>query len=108
MNFNLAQESITENWTLNDLEKALNSFKNHKARDINGHTYEIFKFGVKDLKELLLQLFNKVKKSQTYPSIFCFSTITSIWKRKGSQRDLENDRGIFNVTKIRSILDRMI
>ena len=108
MNYQLAQCHTTEDWTLKDLEQALRSLKNNKARDIHGHTYELFKFCGKDLKESLLKLFNMIKRSQKYPSILSFSSITSIWKRKGSQRDLENDRGIFNVTKIRSILDRMI
>ena len=34
--------------------------------------------------------------------------ISSFLKKKGEKSDLENDRGVFNVTKIRSILDRMI
>ena len=53
-------------------------------------------------------MFNRIKKSQIYPSIFQPSTITSIWKRKGEQSNLDNDRGIFNVTKIRSILDKLL
>ena len=65
-------------------------------------------YGGKDLKESLLTLLNLIKRSQIYPSIFQKSTITSIWKGKGSKRDLENDRGIFNVAKVRSILDKLI
>ena len=90
------------------LEKALKSLKNHKARDIHGHVYEIFKFGGKDLKASLLTLFNLIKQKHIYPSISCKSTIMSIWNRKSSQRDLENDWGIFNFPKIRSILDKII
>ena len=108
MNFELAKKERSSDWTLKDLETALKSLKSHKARDIHGHTYELFKFGGKALKESLLNLFNRTKNMETYPSIFRFSTITSIWKKKGSQRDLENDRGIFNVPKIRSILDKLI
>ena len=40
--------------------------------------------------------------------MFTSSTITSIWKKKGSQTELDNDRGIFNVMKNRSILDKLI
>ena len=53
-------------------------------------------------------MFNRVRRSQTYPSIFFPSTITSIWKKKGEQSNINNDRGIFNVTKIRSILDKLL
>ena len=103
-----AQSVVTEDWTIRDLEVALNSCKNNKARDIYGHTYELFKYGGKDLKGSLLSMFNRVRRSQTYPSIFFPSTITSIWKKKGEQSNLNNDRGIFNVTKIRSILDKLL
>ena len=51
---------------------------------------------------------NLVKKTQKYPSIFSPANISSFWKKKGDKSDLENDRGIFNVTKIRSIMDRML
>ena len=96
----LAKQDVTEDWSFKQLEAALKSLKNHKARDIWGHTYELFKYGGKDLKYSLLSLFNRVKKSQTYPSIFKSSTITSIWKKKDDQTELDNDRDIFNVTKI--------
>ena len=96
-NYDLAQTETSTEWSITDLEKALKSLKNNKARDIHGHTYEIFKFGGHDLKISLLKLFNLVKKTQTYPTIFHSSTITSIWKKKGSKRDLDNERGIFNV-----------
>ena len=104
----LARSEVTRDWTLDELEKALRSMKNNKARDIYGHTYELFKFGGYDLKLSLLSLFNRVKRTQTYPTIFHPSTITSIWKKKGDQSNLENDRGIFNVSKIRSILDKLV
>ena len=35
-------------------------------------------------------------------------TITSFHKNKGSKRDLANDRGVFNLSKIRTILDQLI
>ena len=104
----LAQTDVTRSWTLSELDAALKTMKNGKARDSYGHVYELFKFGGNDLKASLLALFNKVKQTQTYPSIFHPSTITSIWKRKGNQSELDNDRGIFNVTKIRSILDKLV
>ena len=60
------------------------------------------------MKVSLLAMMNRVKKSQTYPSIFPPATTTSIWKKKGDKSNLDNDRGIFNVSKIRSILDKLI
>ena len=56
----------------------------------------------------LINLLNCVKKTQIYPTIFRPANISSFWKRKGDKSDLDNDRGVFNVTKIQSIMDKMI
>ena len=108
INLENAKENKSEDWSLKDLEKALRSFKNNKSRDELGHTYELFKYGGIELKMSLLRLLNKVKRTQTYPTIFRSSNISSIWKKKGEKSDLDNDRGIFCVNKIRSILDKLI
>ena len=104
----IAKSKVTPEWTLSNLNKILKILKNNKARDEHGHTYELFRYGGNSLKSSLLKLFNLVKSTQSYPSIFQQSNITSFRKRKGDKSDLENDRGVFNVTKIRSILDKLI
>ena len=104
----LAMSSTSNPWSLGDLEKVLKSLKNNKARDDHGHCYEIFKYGGNSLKVSLLNLFNKIKSEKTFPTIMQQANITSLWKRKGDKLDLDNDRGIFNVPKIRSILDKLI
>ena len=45
-----AKRNVSDDWTEEDLEKLLKSFRNNKARDAHGHIYEIFKCGGKDLK----------------------------------------------------------
>ena len=99
---------VTQDWSKDDLEKVLKSLKNNKARDAHGHIYELFKRGGQDLKDSLLQLFNLMKKQQIYPDIFTPSNISSFWKQKGSKDDMTNQRGVFNVVKIRTILDKLI
>ena len=49
-----------------------------------------------------------VKNTQKYPTILQFSNITSFYKSKGDRADLENDRGVFIVVKLRSILDKLV
>ena len=90
------------------LKKVLKTLKNGKARDAHGHMYELFKNGGNDLKLSLLKLFNLVKNEQIYPDIFCPANISSFHKNKGRKDDLNNDRGVFNVVKIRTILDKLI
>ena len=99
---------MSNEWSKKDLDVVLRDLKGNKARDAHGHTYEIFKYGGKDLQLSLLKLCNSVKTRQVYPSIFQPSNITSLYKNKGEKADLNNDRGIFNVVKIRSILDKLV
>ena len=108
LRYDLCSERVTKDWTMSNLENVFKSLKGNKARDAHGHTYEIFKFGGKDLKKSLLDLCNLVKKKQIYPSIFQPANITSLYKKRGEKSDFDNDRGIFNVVKLRSILDRLI
>ena len=81
----------SDDWTLQDLNKVLNSLKNNKARDLYGHTYELFKNGGQGLRTSLLKMFNLIKNSKIYPNILSYSRITSIYKGKGSKNDLNSD-----------------
>ena len=110
--FNLRYEACksrkTQGWTRENLDKVLKSMKNNKARDAHCHVYEIFKNGGDDLKGSLVKMFNLVKDKQIYPEIFKPANITSLYKKRGEKADLNNDRGVFNVVKIRSLLDKLI
>ena len=106
--YELCQGRKSKDWEMDKFEKVLKGLKNNKARDAHGHTYEIFKNSGSDLKKSLLKLLNLVKNKQIYPRIFQAANITSLYKQKGEKSDLNSDRGIFNVVKIRSILDRLI
>ena len=86
----------------------LKSLKNNKARDAHGHVYELFKYGGKDLKLSILKMFNLIKEKQEYPEIFKASNISSFWKQKGAKDDINNERGVFLVVKLRTILDKLI
>jgi hypothetical protein len=99
---------ISDDWSIIDLEKVLKSLKNGKARDPHGHIYELFKYAGNDLKISLLKFYNLVKKKQIYPKILQPSNISSFYKLKGERSDLNNDRGVFNVVKVRSIIDKLI
>ena len=108
MRLEICKDRKSNRWKIDDLEAVLKSLKDDKARDAHGHTYELFKYGGRDLKLSLLKLLNLVKVKQVYPSILQPSNITSLYKSKGEKSDLNNDRGIFNVVKVRSILDKLI
>ena len=56
----------------------------------------------------MTKLFNLIKKEIIIPDFFELMSITSLYKNKGARSDLGNERGIFNVSKVRSILDKVL
>ena len=100
----------SKDWSEADLDKVLKKLKNNKTRDPHGLINEIFKPGVigRDLKLAMLSLFNGIKTQFHIPKFLQFANITTIYKRKGSRQDLNNDRGIFVVSVLRMILDSLI
>ena len=103
-----ASKRISEDWKIEDLDKVLKSLKNGKARDPHGHVYELYKYAGNDLKYSLLKFLNLVENTQIYPTILQSSNITSFYKSKGDRANLDNDRGVFIVVKLRSILDKLV
>ena len=97
-------------WSKKDLDKVLKSLKNNKTRDPNGMINEIFKEGCigKDLKIALLELFNGIKSYLHIPEYMTLENITTIWKKKGSLMEINSERGIFLLTVLKKILDKLI
>ena len=62
----------------------------------------------KDLEDSLLLLFNRIKDTVEIPKLMEYANITSIYKGKGEKMDLENDRGIFIVSVLRSIFMKLL
>ena len=78
----LAKHQSSKKWTLQDLNKALKSFKNNKARDAIGHTYELFKYGGTDLKLSLLKLFNLVNLVKFILKFFSYQIFPPYTRKK--------------------------
>ena len=72
--------------------------------------YELFKPSLagNDLHLSPHKLFNLIKENMIVPSFFEVMSITRFYKHRGSINQLSNQRGIFNLPKVRSILDRLI
>ena len=105
-----AQTNITSDWTEEELNVVLKQLKNQKARDPMGLANELFKpsNAGSDLVRATLKMMNQIKKQQIVPDILKSCNITSLYKKKGSRKDFSNYRGIFRVTSLRSILDKLI
>ena len=93
-----------------NLRAVLKGLKSNKARDPLGMANEIFKPNVigEQLEFALLSLMNGTKSESFIPTIMRLADISSIWKRKASKKDLENDRGIFSLIRLRGILDKLV
>ena len=100
----------TPPWDLEKLDAVLASLKNNKSMDPCGMVNEVFKAGCigADLRKALLCMFNGSKKEQLVPIFIALANITSLYKSKGSRLDLNNDRGIFILTVLKKILDKLI
>ena len=61
-----------------------------------------------DLENALLLLFNGIKNNHELPDFMIKQNITTIFKNKGSRQDMENDRGIFILSALKKILDKLI
>merc|ERR1719319_1749043 len=92
-----------------DLEKVLKYLKKKKSRDPNDLANELFhnETAGSDMKEAILLLMNKIKNDLEIPEALEKCNITSIYK-KGKKSDFDNYRGIFRVTVLRNILDRLL
>ena len=61
-----------------------------------------------NLKLALWELFNGIKSSQSIPDYMNLSNITTIFKQRGSRLSLDSERGIFILTSLKRILDKLI
>ena len=100
----------TPPWNKTDLDKVLKGLKNNKSMDPHGMINEVFKEGYigTDLKDALVLLLNGVKAEHICPIYMAFQNITTIYNNKGSRFDLNNDRGIFILTVMKKMLDKLL
>ena len=99
----------TKPWTMNDLEIAIKDLSRNKSRDALGQINELFKEEAagEDFKLAILMLMNMIKERSQFPEVLEQCNVTSIYKHKGSHKEFSNYRGVFRVTVLRSILDRL-
>ena len=106
----LSSQNKSEDWDLDKILKICKKLKSDKARDRDDLIYELFKpeFAGEDLILSLKYLFNGVKTKLSIQDFLQKMAITSLYKNKGIKKDFSNQRGVFNVSKVRSILDKVL
>ena len=105
-----AKLNKTKLWTPDDILKVLKKLKNNKTSDAMNIVNELVKPDVagKDLTQSLIAMMNQVKIKLSVPDQMKKELVYSIYKNKGKKDDLNNDRGIFILQVIRSIIDKLI
>ena len=105
----LSKSRKSADWEQSHIMKVFKNLKINKATDPVGLVSELFKPGVAgaDVLSSVLTLCNMIKDECRIPEFMQFTNITSIWKQKGSRLDLNNDRGVFTVTCLRAIVDKL-
>ena len=105
-----AQRNKTPPWTLDDLVPVLSHLKKDAARDPIVYANELFHPEVAgtDLIKAVLTLMNQIKETQIHPKKMELCNISSILKQKGPVNNYNSYRGIFRITVLQNILDRLI
>ena len=104
----ITRQSSFEPWTLDHLRTAIGKLKNNKCRDPHGHINELYKeLGIDGLSSLLA-LLNRIKEELLIPNHLKLSNVSTIYKGKGSKKNVVNLRGIFKLPIIRNILDKLV
>ena len=88
---------------MKQLEDVLNRLKNKKWKDPHGYGNELFKYeaAVTDLKKSLHHIMNKTKDLLEVPDIM--KTVNVAKPHKSSLPNIQNQRGIFLLSVLRSI-----
>ena len=104
-----AWENKSPSFSMQELETGLKNLNKGKARDPSGLCSELFQSNVMgaSLKISFLQMLNNIKNEGIIPNFMRESIVTTIPKT-GSKFDLKNERGIFKLSVLRSILLRLI
>ena len=110
MRIEKASSIKSENWNVSQVSKMCKSLKNNKARDGSGFIYELFKpeMADEDIFVSLTKMFNLIKSELKAPLFMKQMTITSLYKNKGRRNEFCNQHGIFNLSKVKSMLDKLI
>ena len=98
-------------WTQVEVNSILKSLKNNKCRDPEGYINEIFKDGVagEDLKKSICHILNRIKDTLEIPDMLKNVNIAMIPKPgKRSLGNIENQRGIFIINILRSLLMKIL
>ena len=97
-----------DNFSLGEYTKVKSRLKRGKATGMDGLPAELYIEGGDYLDKEILEALNEVKSEQETPNQWNNVGVTTIFKNKGSQKDLVNQRGIFLTQIISKLFERLV
>ena len=95
-------------FTLEELVTVIKNLKKGKARGLDGYPVDLFKRAGEGLLKAILELFNIIKEAREVPEQWHLMKIVTIYKKKGSKKQLKYYRGIFLAIAISKVFEGMI
>ena len=102
------ESSTSRPFTLKELKLIVLRLKNKKCPGVDGFPAELFKFAGDGVLKSLLTVFNKVKTTRETPEQWNLVRIATLYKKKGSKKELKNYRGIFLTVVISKIFENLL
>ena len=103
-----SEYTVTPLFTLEELRKAISKLRKGKSPGHDQIPAEIFINAGTGLLVELLKVLNQIKAKKVVPEQFNWVDITTIYKNKGSKKELVNYRGIFLTIIVKKILENMV
>ena len=102
------QEHLANPLTLHEVQAAIQAMKSNKAPGPDGIPAEIWKSSEALLAEQLHKLLAHIWEKEDVPQQFKDANVVTIWKRKGSESDCNNYRGISLLAIAGKILGKVL
>ena len=103
-----ARCNTSSNYQVEEVQTAIKELKLCRSVDPTGLIREVFIRGGSGLVHSVTAMFNAFKKKFDVPSQWDDILITTIFKKKGSWKKLDNYRGIFIVTILQFIYEKVL
>ena len=97
-----------ETITVSEVKEAISSLNKNKAADIYGIVAEHILYGCKVLLEFLTRIINQLFTFGKIPESLKLGVLTPVYKRKGSNTEAKNYRGITILPVITKILEAVL
>ena len=102
------KDIISSDFTMDELNQVINKFARGKCADPAGYIREIFICGGKSFRRSVLDMINKIKYSQTPPTMWNKMWVRTIKKKNGSINDLNSYRGVLIGSIVSLISEKLL